>query len=369
MRVRPSGSEPDSVVVVVEQLRRSAPGGIGTYCRSLLAGMRQIADDGVPVAPIALVASRRGGTGDPLAGLGWPLHTFGLPAPLLTRMWDHGLASVTGPGVVHALSLAAPPHRRGPLVVTVHDLTFRSFPEAFPARGRRWHERAFARAASGATCLVVPSTPVADDVIRSGVDAGRVVVIEHGGDHLDQPDLAATDELLAQLGVVGPFVLAVGTLEPRKNLVRLVAAHERARSRLSSPYPLVVVGPSGWGPGRPPAGSSVVLAGPVPGPVLAGLYCRARLLAYVPLSEGFGLPPLEAMGLGTPVLASSVPSTGGAAWEVDPTDVDAIASGIVAVATDESLRCELQEAGRRRAGARTWRASAEEHLALWRGLR
>lgn len=358
----------DAVALVVQQLRRSAPGGIGTYCTGLLQGLRQLAAGGRSLPSMMLVAGRAGRHArdhDPLTDLGWPVRSLALPGPVLTRLWDRGLGGLAGDGVVHALSLAAPPPRHRSLVVTVHDLTFRTVPEAFPRRGRAWHEHAFARATRNARYLVVPSAVVADDVVAAGVEPQRVVVIEHGGDHVAQPDLAGADELLCQLGVREPFVLAVGTVEPRKNLRRLVAAHDRARSQVGEPFPLVVVGPSGWGTDPPASTATVVLTGPVAGPVLSGLYRRARLLAYVPLAEGYGLPPLEAMALGTPVVASPVPSTGGAAWEVDPSDVDAITAGIVTVATDEAIRQELQSAGLRRARARTWAVCAEEHLAVW----
>jgi glycosyltransferase involved in cell wall biosynthesis len=141
----------------------------------------------------------------------------------------------------------------------------------------------------------------------------------------------------------------------------------------------VVVGPTGWGPAAsPPAGDEgVVFAGAVPDEVLSGLYRRARAFAYVPLTEGYGLPPLEAMRMGTPsTVANEVPSVhdlGDTAEPpariVDPLDVDDIAAGIFAVLTDESLRADLAQRGSAYARARTWRTAAREHVALWRSLR
>jgi glycosyltransferase involved in cell wall biosynthesis len=130
----------------------------------------------------------------------------------------------------------------------------------------------------------------------------------------------------------------------------------------------VVVGPTGWGDAVPAEGDGVVLAGAVDGAVLAALYRRARLVVYVPLLEGFGLPAVEAMAAGTPVVASTVPSTGGAAWNVDPTDEDAIADGLAQVATDEAVRSQLQAAGTARAATLTWERSARQHLAAWETL-
>ena len=121
------------------------------------------------------------------------------------------------------------------------------------------------------------------------------------------------------------------------------------------------------GPGRLP-GPGVVFAGSVSEATLAALYRRARLLAYVPLLEGFGLPPLEAMREGTPVVASGVPSAGDATMEVDPGNVDDIAEAIVTVAGDEKLRRQLVSAGRARAGELTWANNARRHLELWASL-
>ncbi len=139
------------------------------------------------------------------------------------------------------------------------------------------------------------------------------------------------------MGVVGEFLLTVGTLEPRKNVDRLVRAFARVRDSLPGPWPLVIVGPAGWGP-EPPvprAADHVVFTGPVPDVVLSELYRRARAFAYVPLTEGYGLPPLEAMRVGIPtVVSDEVPSVhdlgavGPApARIVDPLDVDDIAAG------------------------------------------
>lgn len=362
---------PASVALVVEQLRRRVPGGIGTYCTGLLQGLSALRAEGAAVPPLVAVASRPPAHPDPLAGAGVPLRVSSLPGPALTRAWDLGMLPVRGVDVVHATSMAAPPAGRARLAVTVHDLAWRAVPDAYPPRGRRWHEAALARVRRRAGRVVVPAREVADDLVADGVPAERVEVIEHGCDHLPPPDGQAADDLLAGLGVRGPFLLAVGTLEPRKNLERLVAAHRLAAPDLGGPMPLVVVGPRGWGTGGPPvdgstdgAAPSVVATGPVNGAVLAALYERARLLAYVPLVEGYGLPPVEAMRAGTPVVSSPLPSTGGASLVVDPTDVVAMAGALRVVATDERCRQELIEAGRVRS-ARRWRDSAADHLALW----
>lgn len=354
------------VLLVVEQLRRAVPGGTGTYGKALLRGLAAL---GAARPEAALFASRTSRRPDPLFGFGFPVLASPLPGPLLTRAWEAGLAAAPdGFHVVHSISLAAPPARPAAggaaTVITVHDLAWRRLPVTFPRRGRHWHERALRRAIEGPARFVVPSAATAADLEAAGVAGERVSVIEEGCDHLPPPDPSATERLLARLGVRGPYLLSVGTLEPRKNLSRLVAAYALARTHLPEPWPLVVVGPAGWGPSLAPA-QGVYLAGPVGESQLSGLYAGARCLAYVPLLEGFGLPPAEAMAAGTPVVASPVPSTGAAALEVDPYDVDAIADALVRAASDEEERERLSAAGKARTAGLTWERTARGHLDVW----
>jgi glycosyltransferase involved in cell wall biosynthesis len=371
-----------TVLVAVEQLRRQVPGGIGAYARGLLAGLAQCAGegDGVEVTLLASRPPRR--EDDALDAFGRPVVASALPGPLLTRAWDHSwLRAPDGFDVVHSVSLAAPMLRPGSssrLAVTVHDVAWRRHPEATTPRGRRWHEGALHRARDSGATLVVPSRLVAADLVAFGVDEARVTVVPGGTDHLAPPDEDAADALLRQAGVSGEFLLTVGTLEPRKNLDRLVHAFRRIRPSLPARWPLVIVGPTGWGRGaRPPDTDGVVFTGSVSDPVLAGLYQRARAFAYVPLTEGYGLPPLEAMRMGTPaVVSAEVPSVNdlGArgpapARIVDPLDVDDIAAGLRAVLTDDALRADLTARGSALALARTWHGVARAHVALWRRLR
>jgi glycosyltransferase involved in cell wall biosynthesis len=344
------------VTLVAEQLRRRVPGGIGTYVRGLTQGLRDL---GPSTPDVTLVASGA----DRVGHLGFPVRTVPLPTPLLTRAWESGLLSVSG-DVVHASSLVVPWRGRGPRAVMVHDLAWRVVPEAFPPRGRRWHEAAFGRALERAAVLVTPSTVTAEAVADAGADGDRLVVIEEGCDHLPPPDEIAGRAVLESLGVAGPYLLTVATLEPRKNLAGLVAAYAIVRPLLPEPWPLVVVGPNGWGPTVAPV-AGVVLAGAVPDAVLASLYGRARCVAYVPLMEGFGLPAVEAMHAGVPVVASPLPSAGSAALVVDPLDVEAIADGLLVASVDETRRRELVASGLTRAAGLRWQDCAARHVEVW----
>ncbi len=357
---------PIRLLMMAEQLRRPASGGIGTYIRGLQQGLDQL--DPALQPELTLVASRpaRGQGGpDPLVELGHAVRSYPVPGPVLTRAWDRGvLRAPSGFDVVQATSLSTLLPGRAALVTTVHDLLWRRVPEAYPSRGRAWHEAALRRALRRSDRFIVPAEVVAADLVSAGASPDAVHVIPMGSDHLPPPDETAARALLSSMGVDGPFLLSVGTLEPRKNLARLVRAYERIRTALPEPWPLVLVGPSGWGERvRPETG--VVLTGLVTPSELSALYSMARLLAYVPLVEGFGLPPVEAMAFGTPVVASPLPSTAGAAFEVDPLDTGSIADGLLAVATDEDERSRLRQLGRQRSDTLRWSGIARQHVEVW----
>jgi glycosyltransferase involved in cell wall biosynthesis len=364
---------PAQILMVVEQLRRRVPGGSGTYVAGVLEGLGKLWDGDHEEADLGLTlyASRptRNARPDSLGRFGFPVMTAPLPGSVLTRAWDSGLARVPGGfSLVHGCSLAVPRENGVRTIVTVHDLAWRQMPEAYPRHGRKWHEMAFVRSLDAGDEFVVPSESVAIEVRSAGAETGKVVVIEPGSDHLRDPDEGSSRAaalMLENAGVDGPFVVSVCTLQPRKNLSGLIEAFKTVRGSLPGKWSLAVVGPPGWGPDIEPA-EGVALLGSVSEGELSALYAKAAMLAYVPFVEGYGLPPLEAMRAGIPVVSSMVPSIGDAAFVVDPHSCESIAGGLLAVASDEDLRERLVRSGRDRAGALTWEKCAAGHVDLWR---
>jgi glycosyltransferase involved in cell wall biosynthesis len=365
------------VGVVAEQLLRPVPGGIGRYVRALTDHLPAVAaaDRGA----VTWIVGRHPAGRLAAAGL-VPAVTCRLawPGRVATRTWVTLRRPRLPAGVladldmVHATSAAVPPTGGRPLVATVHDLAFRHYPDAYPAAGRRYHDRAARIVAGEAARVIAVSKATADDLTELyGVEPARISVVPLGVEPPGAADQAAAAGLLADLGVRGPFLLAVGTLEPRKNLPRLLAAFGEITDELPDHF-LVVAGPVGWGPTLRPTWDSVrvKLAGPVDDPVLQALYRAAEGLAYPSLYEGFGLPVVEAMAHGLPVLTSdrsSLPEVAGdAAMLVDPLDRGAIAKGLVRLVTDSALRRRLADAGPRRAARFTWSATAAGTWAAYR---
>jgi glycosyltransferase involved in cell wall biosynthesis len=356
------------VGIVAEQLRQPVPGGIGTYTTGLLRGLRDLGAEDVAVE---VIASKVGGP-DPLADFGFPITTTTLSHRLQMLAWDRGIGArvASDLDVLHRTSLAGPSidQERPRASIMIHDLSWRHYPELTTPRGVRWHEAALRRAVDSSASLIVPSAVIRGDLLDTGVAPDRVTVIGEGADHLPPADHAATDALLERCGIAGPFWLTVSTLEPRKNLERLIEAHGLSSSRGRPPWPLVVVGQEGWGPTLHPR-DGTHLVGRCEGSLLAGLYERCGAFVYVPIHEGFGLPPLEAMDHGAPVVASlRVPSMIGAPVVAvcDATDVTGIRVALSEVMDNDEGRVKADAAGRAFAARHRWRDVAAEHLSLWR---
>jgi glycosyltransferase involved in cell wall biosynthesis len=348
------------VGLVLEQCLAPVPGGTGRYSREIAAALARRAPSG------AVVAGATAWHRDILRIPGVPSFRLTLPRRALTALWEHGLGPGVGGDVVHALTPLAPPRRRTPLVVTVHDAVPWTDPDTLTPRGVRWHRTAIERAARTADLVVVPTNAVADE-LRRHVDLGDRVRVIGEGVSADLATPEDADERARRLELPERYLLTVATLEPRKGLPVLL----RELARPDAPdVPLLVVGQPGWGgldlaaeADRLGLGARVRVLGRVPDADLAVLLRRATALVMPSRSEGFGLPLLEAMSLGTPVVTSPaaalVEVAGGASLVAAD---DQLGPALRAVVEDDALRTRLAEAGLRRAGAYTWDGAAD---ALW----
>ena len=272
----------------------------------------------------------------------------------------------------------------GKCVVTVHDVIPLILPRTFTPRHRAIVRMALAHVRRKADLIIVPSHTVERDVVeRLGVREDRVAVVSHGCEPRFQParDGTAHRDVAARYGLPPRYVLAVGTLEPRKNLTTLLRAFARLRDTAAgnSPPGLVLAGARGWldDPIYQTVRSlrledDVCFPGFIDDDDLPAVYRGAELVVFPSLYEGFGLPLLEAMACGVPVVTSNTSAmpevAGGAALLVDPLDVDEMAVTIARVLRDEPLRERLRREGIARARQFTWETAARRTLDAYASL-
>ncbi len=359
---------PLTVAVPVEQYWHRVPGGTARATASTVAELGRRPD--LTVRAVAAWHGRR--NREPAVTHGGPVTYVPLPRPLLYESWLRlswpPIERITGPvDVVWAASMIVPP-TRAPVVATVHDVDFLDHPERLSARGRTFFPRAWAVVASDAALVACPSQAVADACAARGIGRDRLRVVPWGvGPPISPP---ADDGAAARRrhDLPSRFVLWVGTLEPRKNVDRLVEAMTQIPD-----VALAMVGPGGWGLDGDavvaPLGRRARRLGRVTDAELSALYRAADVVVLPSLHEGFGLPVLEAMAHGTPVVTSRGGATeevaGGAARLVDPRDPASIAAAIHAALTEETLTAELVARGLRNAANATWAATAAGYAALF----
>ena len=268
----------------------------------------------------------------------------------------------------------------GPSVVTVHDLSWVRHPETHPAQRVKVMNAAMPRVVAAAAQIIVDSEFVRGEVIEHyALPPERVTSIPLGVPSGFSPLAEAQcAPMLAAHGLrYRGYVLAVGTLEPRKNLDTVIAAYARLSPAERRNHPLVIAGLPGWGMERLSAllrerfaADDVRLLGYVDRDSLPRLYSAARAFVYPSLYEGFGLPPLEAMACGTPVVVSnraSLPELVGAAGvQVDALDDAALAAAIRALLQDDALHARYSAAGIEQARKFTWDACAQRTLTVYR---
>ena len=345
--------------ITLEQCWHEVPGGTASSALETVKALQRRDD-----ITVLGVAARH----DTLPPAPWTptvrMHQLPLPRVALYESW-HALRwppvqRATGPvDVIHATTFAIPP-KSAPLAVTVHDLAFLHEPSHFTRHGRRFFRRGLTLARKYADVVLVPSRSTFDDCVTAGFDKDRLRLVPHG---VAVPDVSAA-QVAAFVGAYQlpeRYVLWCGTLEPRKNVPTLLRAFASLR-RDDPSLGLVLVGPSGWGDVPMPANliAGVRLLGFLPADHLHAAYAGARAFCYPSLREGFGLPVLEAMAHGVPVVTSQGTAmaefVGDAGLLVDPHDEHRIAEALKIAMGDR--HDELAKAGLEKSKEYTWDKAA-----------
>ena len=286
--------------------------------------------------------------------------------------------------IYHATFSILPLRRSAPInIVTVHDMALFAMPEAYSRRSGPYGRFMATQAIKQADLIITVSRKTRDEIVRFLPWAAKkqIVPILNGvsPEFLEAADLGgfAVENTLRRIGLSRPYILFVGNLEKKKNLSRLIEAFVEGRARYKWPHSLVIVGekpprlpPEVAQTGEVPDG--VIFTGYVQDEDLPVLYRGADLVAYPSIYEGFGLPVLESMAVGTPVLTSNVSSlpevAGGCAQLVDPFDVSAICEGLNRALNDETWRKEAVAMGRERARELSWDANAQQTAEIYHQL-
>jgi glycosyltransferase involved in cell wall biosynthesis len=293
----------------------------------------------------------------------------------LARRPQDGL--LPGVDLFHATDHLQPRLCRVPSVFTLHDLAFRFYPETHTPLNRWFHTLMMPHFLRATDMVIAVSENTKTDVMRLyGLDEEKIRVIYEGVNPRFHPvNLEARSAVRQKYGLPEGYILSVGTIEPRKNLTTLLQAYWTLRGR-GSGYRLVIAGKKGWlneefyrQLRRLGLEDDVLLLGFVPDEDLPALYSAATLFAFPSLYEGFGLPPLEAMACGTPVVVSDTSSlpevVGDAGIKIGPRDVRGFARAMEQVLMDEPLQKEMSHSGEQQARGFTWEKAAQETLAVY----
>lgn len=303
--------------------------------------------------------------------------------PLRRAYWDQrGILNVAkriGAQLIHYPANVGNLFSYANSVVTIHDLSFWRQPEWFLPGRATYYRLAVKRSVRTARCVIADSQATASDLSElMDVPRERIRVVPLGiEEHFRPADGESRDSARRKYNLPEAFLLFVGTLEPRKNIVRLIHAWSMLADEM--PYDLVIAGRQGWktesmfaARAQDPHGDRIHFPGFIAYEDLPAVLGAARAFVWPSLWEGFGLPPLEAMACGVPALTSNTSSlpeiVGDGALQVDPSDLDAIARGLHSIATDESLRNDLIRKGKARAATFTWERTANELLSVYEDI-
>ncbi|HEX8072003.1 MAG TPA: glycosyltransferase family 1 protein [Pyrinomonadaceae bacterium] len=350
--------------------------GIGHYTFELAQGLARLAPSAEfeLVAPVAL---------DLGAGLPPNLRAVYQPVNAISRRWwTVGLplyARRERLALYHGTNYNVPLWQRCPTVVTVHDLSLLLHSDTHREDLVRRARRRLPTMTRIAARVVTDSEAVKREIHEHlGVPAEKIVAVPLAPRRVFRPVAAAEARAACRrLGVEDEFILFVGTVEPRKNLLTLVRAFAELTRATDLRPQLVIAGQKGWLTEeldayveRSALKERILFTGYVADEDLRALYTACRVAVYPSLYEGFGLPPLEAMACGAPVVTSRIPvieeTSAGVARLVAPTDVEELTAALVELLTDEGARAQMSEAGLRRAAEYTWERTAAATLAVYR---
>jgi glycosyltransferase involved in cell wall biosynthesis len=356
------------VAMTFEQCWHRIPGGTAVATLELARALVRL--DGLELIGVAARHAH-----EPVATWRPPVQVTRLPLPrvALYEAWHRlrrpAVERWTGSiDLIHATAMPVPP-RSAPLVLTVHDLAFLKDATHFTRRGNSFFRKGLELALSDADLVLCPSMATMNDCMEAGFGEERLRFVPHGV-VIQSVDDREIERVRSQHELKRDYVLWTGTVEPRKNLPGLL----RAWAQLEANADLVLVGPQGWnedldkhiGAER----DRVKVLGFLPQRDLAPIYAGASVFCYPSFTEGFGLPVLEAMAQGTPVVTSSGTSTAeiaeGAGLLVNPKDASSISDAIGRILNDNELAAQLARKGRERAETYSWAKSAETTLAAYR---
>ena len=350
--------------------------GVGYYSEHLLHHLAQNEDEVVVISNRAVETTRPLPAQVRIATSSWRVPSMVWMQVCAPRML-HRLA----PDVVHFTNGMMPVASPVPTVVTIHDMSLAMFPRYHPPRRVLLNRPLVDLASSRADAIITVSQSAKLDIVRLfALSPERVHVIHEAPAPAFRPinETARLARVRQRYGLAERFVLYVGTIEPRKNLRSLIDAYSRRRDSGDLPHQLVCVGPYGWLSGdiggrieRLSRQGAIRFTGYVPFEDLPVLYSLAELFVFPSFYEGFGLPVVEAMACGTPVITGRVPALaevgGGAVAHVESLDDQSLGDAIVSLSRDRERREELRKLGLERARAFSWEQAARETAKVYRG--
>lgn len=369
----------------------SAKTGIGVYTDRLLCGIRSCSDFTVKIylpMPFINPAKRNNSIDEVIKN--YPdveIKSHALPTPKMQRwIWGHSdflpierfLGSID---LYHGTSFVMPPLHHAKGIMTIYDLSFMLFPQ-FHTREMQAFTKNIRRYAERSDCIIAISEQTKQDIVRLldvPADKVRVTLLAADTRYRVIDDKHRLASVAATYGIDREYILYTGTLEPRKNVPAIIRAFQSIKRELKVPHRLVLAGKKGWlyddifaEVRAMDLEHEVIFTGYVPDEDLPFLYNGADLFVYPSFYEGFGLPPLEAMACGCPVITSSTSSlpevVGAAGIMVDPRKPEELAEAMARVLGDNELLADMRRRGVERAATFSWERCARETLSIYRDV-